>query len=414
MMAAGMKKPEVKNTNRSGIKHSMREDAEVQLTHFSKPSSAITGQLPETLIYELQVHQIELEMQAEELRNLNIALEESRDKYLDLYDFAPVGYFTLNDKALISEANLTGATLLGLERGRLLKERFSKFVSEKDADKWHLYFIDLLNQKEKQSCTLTLAQQNGTMFSAQLDGIQITGSDGIIAIRIAIIDTNKSKQTEDALRLANKKLHLISGITRHDLKNQILSLNGYLGISKNYLNDPVKMSEYITKEEKITQTMERQIDFTKEYETIGIKIPIWQDCRALVETATKQVPLQKCIIKNDLPAGTEVFADPMIIKVFYNLLDNAVQYGSKITKIRFAIEESGDDIIIVCDDDGVGITVDEKEKIFERGFGKNTGMGLFLACEILDITGITIRETGDPGKGARFEIKIPKGIWRIK
>ena len=117
-------------------------------------------------------------------------------------------------------------------------------------------------------------------------------------------------------------------------------------------------------------------------------------------------------VVNDIPDGTTVFADPLIVKVFYNLMDNAVRYGGKIATIRFSAKISGDDYVVVCEDDGVGILVEEKEKIFERDFGKNTGLGLFLSREILDITGIMIRETGGPGKGARFEITVPKGMYR--
>jgi signal transduction histidine kinase len=155
------------------------------------------------------------------------------------------------------------------------------------------------------------------------------------------------------------------------------------------------------------------IQFTKEYEEIGVKAPKWQDFRTLVNTAVKQVRFEKVIVKNYLPAGMEVFADPLIVKVCYNLIDNAVRYGGKITNIQFAIEERDGDQVIVCEDDGDGVPAGEKEKIFERGFGKNTGMGLFLAREILDITGITITETGEPGKGARFEMVVPKGMWRM-
>jgi signal transduction histidine kinase len=94
-------------------------------------------------------------------------------------------------------------------------------------------------------------------------------------------------------------------------------------------------------------------------------------------------------------------------------MDNAVRYGGKITTIRFSVRESGADTVLLCEDDGDGVLPDEKEKIFERGFGKNTGLGLALSREILAITGIVIQETGEPGKGARFEMIIPKGMWRI-
>jgi signal transduction histidine kinase len=115
-----------------------------------------------------------------------------------------------------------------------------------------------------------------------------------------------------------------------------------------------------------------------------------------------------------LPAGAEVLADPLIVKVFYNLMDNAVRYGGKITTLRFFVEEHDGVHVVVCEDDGDGVVAEEKEKIFERGFGKNTGLGLALAREILDITGITISEIGEPGKGARLEMTVPKGAWRMK
>jgi signal transduction histidine kinase len=93
-------------------------------------------------------------------------------------------------------------------------------------------------------------------------------------------------------------------------------------------------------------------------------------------------------------------------------MDNAVRYGGKITTIQFAALKSGNDHLIVCEDDGEGIPAEEKEMIFERGYGKNTGLGLALSREILDITGITIKEIGEPGKGARFEMTVPKGAYR--
>jgi signal transduction histidine kinase len=118
--------------------------------------------------------------------------------------------------------------------------------------------------------------------------------------------------------------------------------------------------------------------------------------------AAKQAPLGQVMVKNDLPAGTEVFADPLFVKVCYNLMDNAVRSCGKITTIRFSFKERDGEHVVVCEDDGVGVTAEEKERIFDRGFGKNTGLGLTLAREILDIIGIIIRETGESGKGARF------------
>ena len=154
------------------------------------------------------------------------------------------------------------------------------------------------------------------------------------------------------------------------------------------------------------------IEFTKEYESIGVSTPAWQEIRTLVCMADESIQPGHLHLRNDIPSGFEIFADPLILKVIYNLMDNAVRYSMKTPKIRFSVCKSGDDRVIVCEDDGVGVPPAEKEKIFERGYGKNTGLGLALSREILNITDISLKETGDAGTGARFEVTVPKGMWR--
>jgi signal transduction histidine kinase len=114
--------------------------------------------------------------------------------------------------------------------------------------------------------------------------------------------------------------------------------------------------------------------------------------------------------KNDIPTKTEMFADPLIFKVFFNLIDNALRHGGRITTIQFSFETTNGNGIIVCEDDGEGGTIEEKEKIFNRGIGKNTWLGLTLAREILDITGITIKKTGEPGRDAVREGRTERSI----
>jgi PAS domain S-box-containing protein len=223
-------------------------------------------------------------------------------------------------------------------------------------------------------------------------------------------DITGRRQAEEALQEANRKLKLLSGITRHDINNQLTVLIGNLRVLHKKQPE-IAQNEYLLKVLSAANRISAMIKFTKEYEEIGVHAPAWQDCRGLVDVT--EVALGQINLINDLPDGLEVFVDPLIVKVFYNLLDNAVRYGGKITTIRLSGEESGDDYLIVCEDDGAGVPAEEKEKIFERGYGKNTGLGLALSREILSITDITIAETGVPGKGARFEIMVPNGAWLI-
>ena len=255
--------------------------------------------------------------------------------------------------------------------------------------------------------------KNGSTIWVQNSISLLREADGLPYAILGIShDITERKRTEEVLRLANRKLNLLSLMTRHDINNQLTLLQSYLEILGNKYLDP-PFDEYFQKCTSAARQISAMIRFTKEYEEIGVHVPVWQDCRSLIEMAANEVPIGKITVENDIPPGKEIFADPLITKVFYNLIDNAVKYGGTLSIIRFSAEGSGDNLVIICEDDGKGIPFEEKEKIFNRGFGKNTGLGLFLSREILDITGVKIKETSEPDKGARFEITIPKGMWRL-
>jgi PAS domain S-box-containing protein len=226
-------------------------------------------------------------------------------------------------------------------------------------------------------------------------------------------DITEQKKTEEALRKANRQLSLLTGITRHDIRNQLLVLKGNLDFSKNTLHDAAKTMEFILREERAVAAIERQIAFTQEYEDLGQHTPTWQNVDALVTQAQSILPVRNIRFESGVN-DVEVHADPLFEKVFYNLIDNALRYGGPaMTTIRISAQASGEDLVIVFEDDGAGVAAKDKPHLFERGFGQNTGLGLFLSREILALTGITIAETGSAGTGARFEIRVPKGEYRI-
>jgi signal transduction histidine kinase len=221
------------------------------------------------------------------------------------------------------------------------------------------------------------------------------------------------RQSEDALRMANNKLNLLSGITRHDIRNQLMALKAFIQLSEDSIHDPGHMAELLKKEEMIADTIERQINFTSDYEDMGVKSPVWQNVEAIANKAASELLVRDILIETNCH-GLEIFADPLLGKVFFNLIDNALRYGGDtMTAIRFTVRETNGGTAIVGEDDGSGISADDKKRLFGRGFGHNTGLGLFLSREILSITGITITETGEPGKGARFEILVPEGGYRF-
>ena len=224
-------------------------------------------------------------------------------------------------------------------------------------------------------------------------------------------DITENKQMEEALALACQKMNLLSSITRHDILNQLTVLSGYLALSEEFTTDE-KLLGFIKKEEIATERINQQIAFTKEYQDIGVHAPQWQNVHDIIINAANLLDLSTVSIQIGFN-NIEVYADPLLGKVFYNLLDNAVKHGGKTSTIQFSSRHSGTRLTIICEDNGAGIDTETKKHLFERGYGKHHGYGLFLIQEILSITKITIQECGEPGSGARFEITIPNGMYRF-
>jgi PAS domain S-box-containing protein len=208
-MAAVKKKPEETNLDPPANERSLRHNAEEQLTCIPKPSAGLKKQSLEQLVHELQVHQIELEMQAEELRRAHLELEESRDKYLDLYEFAPLGYLTLNNKALISQANLSAAVLLGIDRSTLINARFRPLIVSEDLEIWDHFFINLLKSEKKLTATLMLKRGDKATFHGRLEGIRLKTDGNDPLIRMAISDITDIRQAERARRDSEQLLKTV-------------------------------------------------------------------------------------------------------------------------------------------------------------------------------------------------------------
>jgi signal transduction histidine kinase len=199
-------------------------------------------------------------------------------------------------------------------------------------------------------------------------------------------------------------------VTRHDILNQLTVLIGYLELSRQDISDP-GMLTYIDKEKKAADMIRSQILFTRDYQNIGVYSPQWHNIAETVSLATASIDPSQIIIRANLPQ-TEVYADPLLEKVFFNLIDNSIRHGEHVTEFVVRCDYEGDDLQIIIEDNGVGVPETEKEKIFRREYFKNTGFGLFLSREILAITNMTIHENGTPGKGARFVIQVPRAGYR--
>jgi PAS domain S-box-containing protein len=337
-------------------------------------------------------------------------LRESEDRYRNLADNLP-DYILIHDRDIIRYANPAAVRLMAPSAGTLAGKSICSFLTPKDealgANITAIRsgeFLDPLSE-------IDLQVSDGIIRHCLIKTVQIKDA-GIPALLSVITDITGRKAAEDALFRVNKKLTILSSITRHDIKNQLMALQVYQDLLKEVLDSVPAAEEYLKKEMTIARTIGEQIEFTKIYEDMGTTAPVWQNISASVKRATASLPMRSVMVEVDR-SDLEIYADSLFEKVFYNLIENALKYGGDaMTTIRISSRQTGRGLVITCEDDGVGISGDDKARLFERGYGKNTGLGLFLTREILSITGIAIAETSEPGNGARFEILVPAASYR--
>lgn len=200
----------------------LRERAEAMVRASPRDIARMSASDIEAMIYELQVHQVELEIQNEELRQAQMALAESRDRYSDLYEFAPVGYLTLNEVGTIEEANLTAAGLLGVDRGRIVGRKITAFITRNSQDDWHQHSRTLFSSEGTQACEVELRSAGGHTFWARLEGTVRQPQTGpTLKCRTALIDITQQKQAEEVLKQVNRELQQTAGTTAAVLQKRI-------------------------------------------------------------------------------------------------------------------------------------------------------------------------------------------------
>jgi len=353
---------------------------------------------------QLAATESELKKKYAELETSTALLRENEEKYRAVFHAAAYPILLVDQQTYeILDLNEAAATLYGYWREEMLALTLCHLQAEAGQ------IPDAICEPSPELPVHHHQKKNGAIFPAEISLSRFSfGSRQVFLI--AVRDISQTKKIEEALRCSNGKLNLLLGITRHDINNKLSALFGYTEILHAQISDP-QLVEMIDKQQKTCNAISKHIEFTREYDQFGVKTPGWHRIDTIAASAYSllaQTTTFRCETGN-----LEIYADPMLEKVFYNLFDNAFRYGDGITRISLSWTRAGEDLLIIVEDDGVGIAKDEKERIFERGCGKNTGLGLYLTREILSITGMTITETGEYQHGARFEIRVPDGNFRF-
>jgi len=259
-----------------------------------------------------------------------------------------------------------------------------------------------------------ITNEGKTIWTLNIGKITNWGVDKIPKKMSGItMDMTTIHQIRTALVETNRKLNLLSSVTRHDITNSLSGIYLTLEVFSERMEKIPDVQEFIGLIQEGMEKIHSQISFTKDYEELGATEPAWYSVSDQLQAVVATLPDKKTRFINKTES-LEIFADPLIEKVFYNLMENAVRHGGELlTMISVDYSLDGDDLMIHIYNDGIGIPPEEKEEIFRRGIGKNTGLGLFLTREILAITSMEIQECGQYPDSVIFEIRVPKGNFRF-
>jgi PAS domain S-box-containing protein len=353
------------------------------------------------ILHELQVHQIELEMQNEELGRAQIEIDAARERYFDLYDLAPVGYCALSEKGLILEANLTAADMLGIERGAPTGRQFSRYILPEDQDIFYHHKKQVLELGTSQSCELRMIKRNGSAFWTYLKSSIVKGPGGITALRVVMNDITERILVEDALKKANQENKDLLRELQHRAKNSFHMISSMIHIALSMSGSPEVKEALDVLDSRVRSISDL---YSLLYSTgIVNEVRLDEYCAKVasppaglsrnitlkIETENITVPVKKAA-----PLG-------MIIT---ELITNAVKYafpGDKPGTITLRLKKTGAGVLLEVQDDGVGMST-SKETHEKFGTGLNLVKGLSRQVE-----GSFRMESG--AEGTRCFVEFPQG-----
>jgi PAS domain S-box-containing protein len=339
-------------------------------------------------------------------------ITEDEVRYKEMVESLPKTVLEMNEHLVLTFINNAGTKAFGYRSGDLNDTITAlDLVIPEEREKIRDPYARLRNGELLPGHETIALKKDGTTFPVMVYLSPIKKKKTVTGFRAVCVDISEYKKAKNDLSEANKKLTLLCRIAVHDLKNKLTALTGYLELAHLESTDS-KVVEYVQKSQTAADLIREQIEFIKTYYTIGLHTPEWQNLEEVISQSYQpfsgeRIHVDICI--RDL----EIFADLLLREVFCNLFDNSLRHGKHVNAITISCAEKEDGLVMVYEDNGVGIPLCDKPDLFACGFGRHTGLGLFLIREILSITGITITETGEPGKGARFEICIPHGKYRF-
>jgi PAS domain S-box-containing protein len=225
-------------------------------------------------------------------------------------------------------------------------------------------------------------------------------------------DITERKRADQSLLMANRKLNLMNMVAWHDIQNKLTGLWGYIELTKDLVSD-AQVMKFLEIEGEILHVIYRQLASTKEYQEMGIQPPQWLSVEGIMRSITISGKTSSLRVRVDVD-GLEIFGDPVIERVFGHLVENSVLHGQTVTEIRVWYRETASGLVLIYEDNGIGIPESLRPGLFDKNYGKTGGFDMFFVHDLLEASGMAITETGIPGKGVRFEITVPREAFRFR
>ena len=395
------------------------------------------------LLHELRVHQIELEMQNEELQRVQQGLEASRARYFELYNFAPVGYFTINQRGLMVGVNLTFATLVDMAAGDLSKRSFSQFVFSEDQDRCYLWRKLLFETKTPQVCELRLVKHNGNQCWIRLVANLAQDMEGEPLAFVVANDIDEAKRIEVELASANRKIEETSQAKSnflanmsHELRTPLNTIIGFSEVMQDQLFGPLNakqesfVANILHSGRHLLSLINDILDISKveasKMELTMSDINLEELCQGTLAAFSEKARRHQVELTYVIDPGMEGFsllADGRKLKqILYNLVDNGIKFNRPKGFVSIKVQKNSAGakptaVQIVVEDTGIGIADEDLPKLFlpfsqltQSYYEKQTdgtGLGLALTKHLVELHGGTIVLRSEVGKGCQFTILLP-------
>ena len=299
----------------------------------------------------------------------------------------------------------------GQDKAELLGRNVLEFVDEPEKQRAIERTLKSWETGQGWKDQFTAIRKNGSKITIEVTATPIKNTEGMSIAFIDIIrDVTDRVQTEKKLKeahckleLANEKLIVVGGLVRHDIANKLNVLN-----MKTYLaKKDCDLDGLLNTTQTTCNQIMRVIEFYRDYEMLGKETLGYVNVGSVFDQVSALFPDANIQVINDC-RGLEVLADSLLKELFYNLFENSLKYGQTATQIRLSHTLDGPDLKLTFEDDGVGIPAAIKPKLFTKGIGQGTGLGLYLVKKTAEVYGWNIQENGTKGKNAKFTITIPQ------